>query len=157
MASVQFFLGVLVLMGILAFIRPMDVRLFHAFPDLVKSLREQSRLSQRDFAKKLKVSSGYVGQWEMGVSQPADEMLDKLCSEFQIKDVEYVKRLAFAQRCPAWLRESIVHYRREGDGPQVLSDVERRILESVRRLDAKGQERLVDRIAGWVDALISHH
>ena len=147
----------LVLMKNLAFIRAMDVRLFHAFPDFVKSLREQSRLSQRDFAKKLKVSSGYVGQWEMGVSQPADEMLEKLCAEFKIKDVEYVKRLAFAQRSPAWVRESIVHYRREGDGPQVLSDVERRILESVRRLESKDQERLVDRVAGWVDALTSHH
>ena len=143
-------------MNILAFIRLMDVRLFHAFSDLVKNLREQSRLSQRDFAKKLKVSSGYVGQWEMGISQPADEMLEKLCAEFKIEDVEYVKRLAFAQRAPGWLRESIVHYRREGEEPQILSDVERRILESVRRLDAKEQDRLVDRISGWVDALTSH-
>ena len=71
--------------------------------------------------------------------------------------MEYVKRLAFAQRAPAWLRESIVHYRREGDGPQILSDAERRILESVRRLDAKEQDRLVDRISGWVDALTSQH
>ena len=135
----------------------MDVRLFHTFPDFVKSLREQSRLSQRDFAKKLKVSSGYVGQWEMGISQPADEMLEKLCAEFKIEDVDYVKRLAFAQRSPAWLRESIVHYRREGEGPQILSDVERRILESVRLLDPKDQERLVERVAGWVDAISSHH
>ena len=62
-------------MNILAFIRVMDVRLFHAFSDLVKSLREQSRLSQRDFAKKLKISSGYVGQWEMGISQPEADAL----------------------------------------------------------------------------------
>ena len=134
----------------------MDVRLFHSFPDLVKSLRERSRLSQRDFAKSLKVSSGYVGQWEMGISQPAEEMIEKLCVEFEITDVEYVKRLAFAQRSPKWLRESIVHYRREGDGPQMLSAVERRMLECVRRLDPKEQERLVDRVAGWVDALTSH-
>jgi len=131
----------------------MDVRLFHAFPDFVKVLREESRLSQRNFAKRLKVSSGYVGQWEMGVSQPADEMIEKLCSEFKIEDVDYIKRLAFAQRSPGWLRESIVHYRREGDGPQMLTDVERRVLESVRRLDGKEQERLADRIVGWVDAL----
>ena len=141
----------------LAFIRSMDVRLFNTFPDFVKSLREKSRLSQRDFAKKLRVSSGYVGQWEMGISQPADEMLEKLCVEFKIEDVDYVKRLAFAQRSPAWLRESIVHYRREGEGPQILSDVERRILESVRLLELKDQERLAERVAGWVDALTSHH
>lgn len=135
----------------------MDVRLFHTFSDFVKGIREQSLNSQRNFAKKLGVSSGYVGQWEMGVSQPADEMIEKICAEFGIDDVEYIKRLAFAQRSPQWLRESIVHYRRAGEGPQTLTDVERKVLEQVRRLEGKERERLADRIVGWVEALRSNH
>ena len=131
----------------------MDVRLFHSFPDLVRNLREQSGLSQRDFAKKLGVSSGYVGQWEMGISQPADDMLLKLCTDFQIEDVEHVRRLAFAQRSPAWLRESIVHYRREGEAPHLLSEAERRMVECMRRLEPREQDRLADRVTGWVEAL----
>ena len=134
----------------------MDVRLFHTFSDFVKGIREQSKLSQRNFAKKLGVSSGYVGQWEMGVSQPADEMIEKICGEFGIDDAEYIKRLAFAQRSPQWLRESIIHYRRTGEGPQTLTDAERKVLEQVRKLNGKERERLVDRIVGWVEALSSH-
>ena len=134
----------------------MDVRLFHTFSGFVKGIREQSTLSQRNFAKRLGVSSGYVGQWEMGISQPADEMIEKICAEFGIEDVEYIKRLAFAQRSPKWLQESIVHYRRTGEGPQTLKDVERKVLEQVRRLSEKEQQRLADRIVGWVEALTNH-
>ena len=92
----------------------------------------------------------------MGISQPADEMIEKICAEFGIEDVEYIKRLAFAQRSPKWLQESIVHYRRTGEGPQTLKDVERKVLEQVRRLSEKDQQRLADRIVGWVEALTNH-
>ena len=52
----------------------MDVRYFHSFAELIREVRATRRLSQRGLAKLLGISAGYVGQWELGLSQPAPEM-----------------------------------------------------------------------------------
>ncbi len=131
----------------------MDVRYFHSFAELVRELRASRRVSQRGLAKMLAISAGYVGQWELGLSQPAPEMVDKLCEVFELQDRDYVQRLAYACRAPEWLRESIIHYRAEGDPPTKLSGVERRMLSSIRQLESKEQQRLAEKIEGWVEAL----
>ncbi len=62
----------------------MDVRYFHSFAELIRELRATRHVSQRGLAKMLAVSAGYVGQWELGLSQPAPEMVDKLCEVFNL-------------------------------------------------------------------------
>ncbi len=131
----------------------MDVRNFDHFGDLVRSLRRRHRLSQRALARALNVSPGYVGQWELRLSQPSPEVTLQLCQVFAIEDVEQVQRLAFAERAPQWLRESIVRFRRES-GPLELGSRERRVLAALRQLPEGQAERLVERIEGWVEALI---
>ncbi|MEZ4270989.1 MAG: helix-turn-helix transcriptional regulator [Myxococcota bacterium] len=88
----------------------MEVRHYQRFSDLVRALRRQHRLSQRALAKALSVSPGYIGQWELRLSQPSPEITVKLCRTFKIVDVEYVQRLAYASRAPDWLVDSIVRY-----------------------------------------------
>ena len=131
----------------------MDVRHFKHFADLVKALRRQNKLSQRALAKTLSVSPGYIGQWELKLSQPSSDVTFKLCRLFGIDAVEFVQRLAYAQRAPQWLRESIVCYATRTDPPVTLSPTERRILQAVRSLSDEQAERLADRIEGWVDAV----
>ena len=131
----------------------MDVRYFHSFAELIREVRATRRLSQRGLAKLLGISAGYVGQWELGLSQPAPEMVKKLCEAFELKDAEYVQRLAYASRAPEWLRESIIHYRAEGEPPTKLSGVERRMLMSIRQLAAPEQRKLAEKIEGWVEAV----
>ncbi len=94
----------------------MDPRTYQRFSDLVKAIRRKHRLSQRAMAKALAVSPGYIGQWELRLSQPSAEVAAKLCQIFAIEDIEYVQRLAYAQRAPEWLRESIISYHRLEDG-----------------------------------------
>jgi len=113
----------------------------------------ESQLSQRGLAKALDVSPGYVGQWELGMSQPSVEVVLRLCQQFGIDDIEYVQRLAYAQRAPEWLRESIIHYQRELSEALTLSANERRALEAIRSLRTEDAARLVDRLEGWVEAL----
>ena len=72
---------------------------------------------------------------------------------FEIGDIEYVQRLAFAQRAPQWLRESILSFRRDGEQPRPLSPVERRVVKSMRQLSDEQAERLAERVEGWVDAM----
>jgi transcriptional regulator with XRE-family HTH domain len=134
----------------------MDVRLFEHFADLIRALRREHRMSQRELARALSVSPGYIGQWELHLSQPSPEVTLEICRIFAIDDVEYVQRLAFAQRAPHWLRESIIRYRREPGEPVALTAVEARVLAALRQLSPQEAERLVERIEGWVEAVASH-
>ena len=131
----------------------MDVRYFHSFAELIRELRASRRGSQRGLAKLLGISAGYVGQWELGLSQPAPEMVDKLCETFELQDRDYVQRLAYACRAPEWLRDSIIHYTAEGEPPTKLSGVERRMLMSIRQLAGPEQQKLAEKIEGWVEAV----
>ena len=132
----------------------MDVRHFLWFSDLIKAIRRQHGLSQRGLAKTLQVSPGYIGQWELKLSQPSPEVAGRLCQIFLIEDVEYVQRLAFAQRAPDWLRESIVFYQREPDPQLPLSPREHRLLKALRKLPETQAENLTNKVEGWVEALL---
>jgi len=131
----------------------MDVRYFHSFGDLIRDLRTERKMSQRGLAKVLEISAGYVGQWELGLSQPAPSMVDKICTTFELGDREYVQRLAYAARAPDWLKDSILHYRAEGAVPTKLSSIERRMLLMIRQLATPEQARLAEKIEGWVEAV----
>ncbi|HSI05622.1 MAG TPA: helix-turn-helix transcriptional regulator, partial [Myxococcota bacterium] len=138
----------------------MDPRTYQRFSDLVKAIRRKHRMSQRAMAKALHVSPGYIGQWELRLSQPSAEVATKLCQIFAIADIEYVQRLAYAQRAPEWLRESIISYHRNEVGEVEtaeyemyttrLSAAEHRIVNALRRLSDDQLERLSQRIEGWV-------
>ncbi len=131
----------------------MEVRQYLLFSDLIRALRRKNRLSQRALATALHVSPGYVGQWELRLSQPSPEVTVKLCQTFQIDDIEYVQRLAYAGRAPEWLRESIIRYQSD---PEVVasSPAEQRISAAIQRLPAEQRDRLADRVEGWVDAMV---
>jgi transcriptional regulator with XRE-family HTH domain len=133
----------------------MEARHYHRFSDLVRALREDRALSQRQLAKALGVSSGYIGQWELRLSQPSADVVDRLCRIFRIENVEYVQRLAYAERAPDWLRESIVNYERDPKAPRPLAAVERRVLDAMSRLAEPDAEKLAERIEGWVEAVES--
>ena len=132
----------------------MEIRDCQSFAELIKAIRLHFQLSQRALAKALEVSPGYVGQWELGMSQPSVEVVIRLCQKFEIGDMEFVQRLAYAQRAPEWLRESIISYRRDGTSGTVLTSSEKKILKSLRRLSPKQIDRLTDRVEGWVEAVL---
>jgi transcriptional regulator with XRE-family HTH domain len=99
-------------------------------------------------ARALSVSAGYVGQWELGLSKPSADVVRRICKTFELSEVEYVLRLAFAESAPDFLRESIVHY------PDTQTPTEQKLLAQVRRLPAQNQELLLQKVQDWVDALL---
>lgn len=105
-------------------------------------------MSQREMARALSVSAGYVGQWELGLSKPSADVVRRICKTFELNEVEYVLRLAFAESAPDFLRESIVHY------PDTQTPVEQKLLAQCRRLPAQNQELLVQKVQDWVDAML---
>src|SRR5262249_49417297 len=85
----------------------MDVRQYERFADMIRAVRKQNGLSQREMARALNVSAGYVGQWELGLSKPSADVVKRICKTFGVDEVEYVLRLAFAESAPDFLREAI--------------------------------------------------
>ena len=133
---------------------PMRVRDFDTFSALIKALRRERELSQRELARTLDLSAGYIGQWESGHSQPSEQMADRISATFDLDDPDYVRRLAYAPRAPEWMRASILAGEPEGARPPQTTPMERRILASIGLLSPTQQARLAERITGWVDAII---
>ena len=54
------------------------------FSDLLKSLREQKRISQTQLAKEIEVSAGNISDWETGRSKPDYVALSALARFFEV-------------------------------------------------------------------------
>lgn len=54
------------------------------FSDLLKSLREQKRISQTQLAKEIEVSAGNISDWETGRSKPGYIALSALARFFKV-------------------------------------------------------------------------
>lgn len=50
----------------------------------LKELRQKHNLSQKEFAKILKVTTGTVGNWEVGTREPDFKMLIKISNIFNV-------------------------------------------------------------------------
>lgn len=53
--------------------------------NLIRSLREEKAITQRDLAKKIGVSAKLVGMWENGVCYPSVDKIPKLASVLNVK------------------------------------------------------------------------
>lgn len=54
------------------------------FPERLKELRKQRKMSQRDLAQALTVSQQTIGSWEVGRSEPNTELLRKISDYFGV-------------------------------------------------------------------------
>lgn len=65
---------------------------------LLRVIDNNSNLSQRALAKRIRVSSGYISQVLKGEKIPSDEMLIKISAALDLKDVTVTRILAASQK-----------------------------------------------------------
>jgi transcriptional regulator with XRE-family HTH domain len=130
----------------------MLVRHFATFSSLIKAIRRENQLSQRALAKSLSVSPGYIGQWELQISQPSSEITLEICRLFAIHDIDYVQRLAYAGRAPDWLKDSILGGAPKNRARATLSPDEAFAIRLLRALPEHKQKHLLAKLEGWVEA-----
>ena len=107
----------------------MEVRHYHRLSDLVRALRKKHNLTQRGLAKLLRVSPGYVGQWELQLSQPSPEVAEKLCQQFAVikdknmygKKVRGIERSTFLVDSDGVLRKEWRKVKVDGHVAEVLA------------------------------------
>ncbi|MEG1609152.1 MAG: helix-turn-helix transcriptional regulator [Clostridia bacterium] len=52
--------------------------------DKLTALRKESKLSQKELAKKLKIGQSTICQWELGIARPNYDAIAKLCEFYDI-------------------------------------------------------------------------
>ncbi len=74
---------------------------------LIKKLREESNMTQREFAEKYGVSFQAVSKWERGLNIPDISLLKEICNDYQISLEELLignlKMNKEGKKYPVWL------------------------------------------------------
>ena len=52
----------------------------------IKALRKKLKLTQQEFADKLKISRGNIGAYEVGKNAPSDAVISLICKTFHVNE-----------------------------------------------------------------------
>ena len=112
------------------------------FPNILKQLRVQASMTQKELAEKLHVSQNAVFNWENGKREPGLDMIEKIAKLFMVKpsyllgyETEFIK----PQNS---LKNSLNNITLLKTNNQKLENVVR----SFSRLNCKGQEKAVEQL-----------
>ena len=112
------------------------------FPNILKQLRIQASMTQKELAEKLHVSRNAVFNWEKGKREPGLDRLEKISKLFMVKpsyllgyETEFIK----PQNS---LKNSLNNITLLKTNNQKLENVVR----SFSRLNSKGQEKAVEQL-----------
>ena len=112
------------------------------FPNILKQLRVQASMTQKELAEKLHVSQNAVFNWENGKREPGLDMIEKIAKLFMVKpsyllgyETEFIK----PQNS---LKNSLNNITLLKTNNQKLANVVR----SFSRLNSKGQEKAFEQL-----------
>ena len=112
------------------------------FPNILKQLRVQASMTQKELAEKLHVSQNAVFNWENGKREPGLDMIEKIAKLFMVKpsyllgyETEFIK----PQNSLKYSLNNITLLKTNN---QKLENVVR----SFSRLNSKGQEKAVEQL-----------
>ena len=112
------------------------------FPNILKQLRIQASMTQKELAEKLHVSQNAVFNWENGKREPGLDMIEKISKLFMVKpsyllgyETEFIKPQNN-------LKNSLNNITLLKTNNQKLENVVR----SFSRLNSKGQEKAVEQL-----------
>lgn len=96
----------------------------------LKELRQKHNLSQKEFAEILKVSTGTVGNWEVGLREPDFKMLIKISDIFNVSCDYILDRFSNSEEQENCIRISV-------------SAIEEEMINEFRKLGKKGQKDII--------------
>lgn len=93
----------------------------------LKELRQKRNLSQKELAKILKVSTGTVGNWEVGTREPDSRMLVKIADLFGVSCDYLLSRFSDGENSENKIRVTV-------------NDIENEMLREFRNIGEKSGE-----------------
>lgn len=103
------------------------------FNKLLKSLRKENHLKQKDIAKKLNISTGTIGNYEAGNREPDIKTLIKIANYFDVT-VDY-----------------LIGHSPPTTTHTILNDVEKQIINDYRELPTNAKGYLLAYLKGLKD------
>lgn len=79
----------------------------------LKSLREKSGLSQKEFASRIGVSNSRVSNWEQGINRPDADIICEICRVLQISADELLDIHQSYEELTEAEHQIIIQYRRK--------------------------------------------
>jgi Predicted transcriptional regulators len=108
--------------------------------DRVLQIRKENKMTQDDFAKKIKLSKNFVWMLEKGERVPSDRTISDICREFSISEEWLKTGNGDMYIIPIEEDALIISELIEKDSP--VYDLVKSIIKIYKDLDAKSQEVL---------------
>lgn len=111
----------------------------------IKALRKELKLTQQEFADKLKISRGNIGAYEVGKNAPSDAVIALICKTFNASETwlrsgegEMFEELPEEDEVAAYVSELL----EDDDNP--LYDIIKDVMKTYNDLTPKSQEVILD-------------
>lgn len=108
----------------------------------IVEVRKTAKLTQEQFAKKVKISTNYVTLIETGRKNPGDRLISDICREFNINEEWLRTGTGEMYDLPEDETAAIVSDLLEEDNP--FYDIIKGIMKTYQGLDEKSQKILLD-------------
>lgn len=108
----------------------------------IVEVRKAAKLTQEQFAKKMKISTNYVTLIETGRKNPGDRLISDICREFHITEKWLRTGAGEMYDLPEDETAAIVSDLLEEDNP--FYDIIKGIMKTYQNLDEKSQNVLLD-------------
>lgn len=122
--------------------------------DRVLQIRKENKLTQDDFAKKIKLSKNFVWMLEKGERVPSDRTISDICREFSISEEWLKTGNGDMYIIPIEEEALIISELIEKDSP--VYDLVKSIIKIYKDLDVKSQEVLEKFCVDLAGELSSH-
>lgn len=122
--------------------------------DRVLQIRKENKLTQDDFAKKIKLSKNFVWMLEKGERVPSDRTISDICREFSISEEWLKTGNGDMYIIPIEEEALIISELIEKDSP--VYDLVKSIIKIYKDLDVKSQEVLERFCVDLAGELSSH-
>jgi len=105
-----------------------------SFKQIIKKLRQEKDLTQKEFAEELGISTSSVAMWETGQRLPSPDLYDQIADYFNV-DIDYL----YGRSKPRLK----VHYDNDGNMLQSLDEGEQKLLDYYSMINQEGKERAI--------------
>lgn len=111
----------------------------------IKALRKELKLTQQEFADKLKIARGNIGAYEVGKNAPSDAVISLICKTFNVNE-EWLRSGAGDMFLPLPLEDKEAAYVSEllEDVDNEMYKIIKEIMHTYSELTPKSKEVLRD-------------
>lgn len=108
------------------------------FNELLKTARNQAKMTQTQLADKVNVTQGTIANWERGVREPDLDTIKRIAHALNVHPEYFIKNDSFPQNETVIMKTETAH---QNEAPPQLDEGVQRLVEKFNRLSSEDQEK----------------